>query len=70
MMIAKTKSPIREFSGRIIGWLEEDKDGNQQLRDFYGRILGTYEKKRNQTRDFYGRILGQGNTLSMLLYKK
>ena len=34
-----SKVAIREFSGRIIGWLETDKEGNQQVRDFYGKIL-------------------------------
>ena len=65
-----SKEPIREFGGKIMGFIETDKDGNQQVRDFYGRILGTYDKKMNVTRDFYGRILTQGNTVLGLLYKK
>ena len=61
------KEPLRDFSGRIIGWLEEDSLGNQTLRDFPGRILGRYEKSSNTTKDFYGRIVGRGNVLTMLL---
>lgn len=69
-MIAISKEPIRQFGGKIIGWIETDKDGNQQIRDFYGRILGKYDKSLNVTRDFYGRILTKGNTVAGLVYKK
>lgn len=61
------RQPIREFSGRIIGWEETDSSGKITLRDFYGRILGYYDPNRNETRDFYGRILGCGNCLGTLL---
>lgn len=69
-MIAISKEPIKEFGGKIIGWIETDKDGNQQVRDFYGKILGKYDKSLNVTRDFYGRILTRGNTVAGLVYKK
>lgn len=66
-MYVKTKTPIREFGGKIIGWLEDDGQGNQQIRDFVGHILGFYRKSEDKTRDFYGRIIGNGNLLVMLL---
>lgn len=66
-MYVKTKVPIREFSGRILGWIEDDGQGNQQIRDFVGHILGSYRKSEDKTRDFYGRIIGSGNLLTMLL---
>ena len=69
-MIAISKEPIKEFGGKIIGWIETDKDCNQQVRDFYGKILGKYDKSLNVTRDFYGRILTRGNTVAGLVYKK
>ena len=65
-----SKEPVREFNGKIMGFIETDRDGNQQVRDFYGRILGTFDKKMNVTRDFYSRILTRGNTVLGLLYKK
>ena len=34
-----SKEPVREFNGKIMGFIETDRDGNQQVRDFYGRIL-------------------------------
>lgn len=66
-MIATSKEPIREFGGRIIGWLESDGSGKQQIRDFGGRILGSYDPHENVTREFGGRIVGQGNLLMMFL---
>ena len=64
-----SKEPVREFNGKIMGFIETDRDGNQQVRDFYGRIHATYDKKMNVTRDFYGRVLTRGNTVLGLLYK-
>ena len=63
-----SKDVIRLFSGKIIGYIETDKDGNQQARDFYGKILGSYDKKLNVTRNFYGRIIGKGNQVSGLIW--
>ena len=68
-MFVKNRTTLRAFGGKIIGFLEEDKDGNQQIRDFYGRIKGFYDKRQDKTRDFYGRIIGEGNLLMMLLNK-
>ena len=65
-----SKEPVSEFNGKIMGFIETDRQGNQQVRDFYGRILGTYDKKMDVTRDFQGRILTRGNTVLGLLYKK
>lgn len=64
----KDKIAIREWTGKIIGWLETDTTtGDKTIRDFYGRILGTYDKKLDLTRDFYGRMVAKGDQLSMLL---
>lgn len=68
-MIPVSKETIRQFNGAIIGYVETDKQGNKQVRDFYGRILGYYDKKTNTTRDFYGRILSNSDTVVGLLYK-
>lgn len=58
---------IREFSGKIIGYIQIDNKGNKVVRDFYRRILGKYDKASNTTRDFYGRIVARGDQSSMLL---
>ena len=45
-----TKTEIRDFYGRIIGWVETDEvTGDKTGRDFYGRIVGYYQKSLNWT---------------------
>ena len=61
------KTPIKDFYGRIIGWVQEDSNGNKKLTDFQGRIKGRYDKVTDTTRDFYGRVVAKGDQLSMLL---
>ena len=64
-----SKETIKAFGGKIIGYLETDTEGNQQARDFFGKILGYYDKGTNTTRDFFGKILTQGNTVIGLIYE-
>lgn len=67
----RDKQPIREWNGNIIGWVETDSiTGDKIIRDFYGRILGKYDKKFNVTRDFYGRVLYKGDQSGLLLQIK
>lgn len=61
------KTPIKDFYGKIIGYIEEDSNGNKTVKDFYGRILGYYKKSQNVTTDFYGRKIAQGDQSSMLI---
>ena len=39
----------------------------ENIKDFYGRVKGTYIKKSNYTKDFYGRVVGEGDILTTLL---
>lgn len=65
------KIAIRDFYGKIQGWVEEDETtGNKIIRDFYGRIVAKYDKNQNVTRDFYGKIIGKGDMGVSLLYNK
>lgn len=60
---------IRDFYGRIIGYVETDeKSGNKTIRNFQRIILGYYFKDRNVTTDFYQRIIARGDTGSGLIY--
>lgn len=68
-MIAVSKVPVRQASGRIIGFIETDKDGNKQARDFYGKILGYYDARLDVTRDFYGRITTRGDSVMGFIYQ-
>ena len=63
----KIKQQIRDYKGKIIGTITVDDYGNKEVRDFYGRILGKYDKKADLTRDFYGRIIARGDQAAMLL---
>lgn len=67
-MIKKTE--IRDFYGKILGYIEEDTNtGNKTAYDFYRRILGKYNKRENTTRDFYGRILAREDVTQALVYR-
>ena len=61
---------IRNFQGRTIGRIETDPHGNKIVRDFYGKILGRYDKRNNVTRDFYGKVVARGDQSSMLISLK
>ena len=61
------KEAIKDWQGKILGFIETDSSGNQILRDFYGKILGRYNASLNITQDFYGRQVGKGNIIMTLL---
>ena len=58
---------ITNFYGQCLGTIETDSSGNKTVKDFYGRILGTYNRSQNVTKDFYGKILYHGDMASALL---
>ena len=61
------KEPIKDWQGKILGFVESDSSGNKVLRDFYGKILGKYNCSLNITQDFYGRTVAKGDCLMTLL---
>lgn len=61
------KEAIKDWQGKILGWVETESNGNKILRDFPGRILGKYNRALNITQDFYGRKVGNGDILLTLL---
>lgn len=65
-----SKEAIREFSGKIIGWVETDSEGNQIVRNFPGQIVARYDARNNVTRNFTGLIISKGNTAIGQLYVK
>ena len=60
------KETIRDFYGKIIGYIETDNIGNKTVRDFYGKILGYYDKSINATTDFYKRVIARGDCCGIL----
>lgn len=66
-----TEEYIREFSGKILGIVQTDSNGDQTAIDFSSRkILGYYRAKQDYTTDFYGRIIAKGNCVVSLIYNK
>lgn len=64
----ESNRPIKDFQGRILGYIWTNKEtGNERATDFYGKILGFYDKKNDFTKDFVGKILARGNILSSLI---
>lgn len=62
-----TRETIKDWTGKIKGFTDTESNGKKTLRDFYGRILGTYDPHLDLTRDFYGRQVGKGDILMTLL---
>ena len=58
---------IKDYSGRIIGSLETQSNGDVIVRDAYGKILGRYDSNLDVTKDFYGKILFKGNMVTSLI---
>lgn len=61
------KIAIRDFGGKILGWIETDDKGNKTVRDFGGWILGYYKKSMDATTDFGGRIIARGDMSASLI---
>lgn len=64
------RTTIKDFYGRILGFIDTDERGNKTVRDFHFKILGKYDKANDVTRDFYGKVLAQGDQSSMLFNLK
>lgn len=69
-MILMNRETIKDFYGKIIGYIDTADNGNKTVRDFYGRVLGYYDKGANVTKDFYHRIIGRGDMAASLLYNR
>ena len=61
------KTAIKDFTGRILGYISTDSSGNKTVTDFYGRTLGYYRASDDTTRDFYNRIVARGDQVGMLI---
>lgn len=62
---------IKDFSGKILGIIETDSNGDQKAIDFSSRqVLGYYRANYNHTTDFYGRVIAKGNCVVSFIYNK
>lgn len=64
----ETKLVIREFSGKIIGYIYVDETGKKTVKEFSGKIVGYYYPDRDVTTDFSGKIVARGDASSALLF--
>lgn len=62
-----SKQEIRDWTGKILGYIEEESNGDVIARAFSGLILGKYDKAFDVTRDFSGKILFKGNQAAALV---
>jgi hypothetical protein len=60
-------TPIKDFRGRIRGYLDTKPNGDVWAYDFYGRLLGKYIKSMDQTRNFYGQVVAKGNAIASFI---
>lgn len=62
------KEYIREFSGKILGYIQTRPNGDKTAHLFSGKIVGKYNKAMNWTTTFEGRVLAKGDILTSLIY--
>lgn len=58
---------LKNIRGKVMGSVEERPNGDKILKDFYGKIVGKYDKRLNLTKDFAGRVVSFGDTLLSML---
>ncbi len=58
---------IKDYTGRILGYLCYQPNGDIIVKDFYRKNLGRYDKAMDVTKDFYGKILFKGNMAAALI---
>lgn len=62
--------PVKDWTGKVLGFVDTDKYGNQTVKNFGGKVLAYYDAKRNRTTDFAGKVLSEGNTAISYIYVK
>lgn len=63
------REQIKDYYGKILGSLETQANGDIIARDFYGAILGRWDKKMDVTKDFFGKIIARGNVVAGLVWE-
>ena len=58
---------IKDFSGRVLGKIQIQSNGDKVVKDFYGKVLGYYRKSQDATTDFYGRVICYGDASAALI---
>lgn len=63
-----SRETIKDFYGKVLGFVDTDANGDKIAKDFYGKIVGRYKKSSNTTYDFYGRIVARGDAIVGTIY--
>ena len=67
--MAQSREEIKEFSGKILGYVVTESNGDAYIQKFAGPILGTYKKSSNQVTKFAGPVIGTGKGFLYTLLK-
>lgn len=60
-------TPLKDFYGRIYGYLDRQSNGDVWAYDFRGRLVGKYLRSEDVTRDWYGHNVSTGNVVASLI---
>lgn len=63
-----SRETIKDFYGKVLGFVDTEANGDKIARDFYGKIVGRYKKSSNTTYDFYGKIVARGDAVVGTIY--
>ena len=58
---------IKDWRGKIIGYIRTDRNGDKIVQDFSRKVLGRYDHQTDTTREFSGRVVAQGDVTAMFL---
>jgi len=65
-----SKQEIRDSSNKLVGYIEEQSNGDQKAYDTMNRHKGTYDSSANKTYKPNNNLVGSGNQLVMLVYDR
>lgn len=60
-------TPLKDFRGRIRGYIDTKPNGDKWVYSWEGRLLGKYLKNVDQTRDWYGHVIAKGDAAASLI---
>ena len=61
---------IEDYSGKIVGYITEDLEGNRYSFDFNYKHLATYKAKDGWTYDFFGNRVSKGDMTASFIFRK
>ena len=64
------REAVKDWTGKILGWVDTDNKGNQIVYNFGLRVLAKYDAYNDWTTDFAGKVLSRGNTAIAYIYKE